>query len=138
MSREEAPSLDEKSLLDWGARIGAAARSENVKSTQLENLIASLDSLSGRESLLLTAAFALRQAERLGSGRNTAKLVSKAMLELYRRNAGKDEARKVLGFAKWVYEALREGIRGNLEQLTLEQVLGHLAGERIGPALRRS
>ncbi len=136
MSREGLLIFDEKSLLDWGARIGVAARSENVKSTQLENLIVSLDSLSGRESLLLTAAFALRQAERLGRGRNMARLVSRAMLELYEKGAGKDEARKVLGFAKWVCEALGREARINPEQLTLEQLLRHLVGERIGPTLR--
>ena len=121
--------IDEKLLLDWGARIGAAARSEGVKSAQLENLIASLDTVQGREALLATAAFALRQAQRLGSGRTTARLVNQALLELYEKGAGKEEARKMLGFAKWVYEALT-GFRGRPEQLTLDSLLRQLAGGR--------
>lgn len=136
MSKEGTSSFDEKFLLDWGTRIGAAARSENIRPAQLENLIASLDSFPGRESLLVVATFALRQAERLGTGRNTARLVSRAMLELYEMGAGKDDARKTLGFAKWVYEALTRGVRGNLEQLTLEQLLKHIVGERIESTLR--
>ncbi len=103
-----------------------AARSENVRPAQLENLIASLDSVSGREALLVTAAFALRQANRLGTGRTTARLVANALMELYEKGGGKDEARKLLGFAKWVYEA-NIPFRGRPEQLTLLQLLKQLA-----------
>jgi hypothetical protein len=120
--------IDEKLLLDWGARIGAAARSENLERTQIENIIASLDALQSREALLATAAFALRQAQRLHTGRTTARLISQALLDLYEKGAGKDEARKALGFAKWVYEALAAGFRGRPEQLTLESLLRQLAG----------
>ncbi|MEM4640852.1 MAG: hypothetical protein QXT93_13335, partial [Thermofilum sp.] len=81
--------VEEKLLLDWGARVGLAARLENVRSAQLENLIASLDSVESREALLATAAFALRQAERLGTGRTMARIVNQAMLDLYEKNAGK-------------------------------------------------
>jgi len=122
-------NIDEKLLLDWGARIGAAARGEGVRPAQLENLIASLDAVQGREALLATAAFSLRQAQRLGTGRTTARLVSQALLELYEKGGGKDEARKMLGFAKWVYEA-SPGFRGRPEQLTLESLLKQLAGGR--------
>jgi len=129
-SQEVAAKVDEKLLLDWGARIGAAARSEGVRPAQLENLIASLDVVQGeREALLVTAAFALRQAQRLGAGRTTARLVSQALLELYEKGYRKEEARKMLGFAKWVYEAV-PGFRGRPEQLTLESLLRQLAGGR--------
>jgi len=128
-SQEGAAKVEEKLLLDWGARIGAAARYEGIKSAQLENLIASLDVVQGKEALLVTAAYALRQAQRLGAGRMTARLVNQALLELYEKGCGKEEARKMLGFAKWVYEAV-PGFRGRLEQLTLESLLRQLAGGR--------
>ena len=116
--------IDEKILLDWGARIGAAARSEGVRVSQLENLIASLESFSeDKVSLLGTAAFALRQAERLRSGRKMAELVGKAMIELYEKRCGKNEARKILGFAKWVYEALGFHKVKDFENITLEKLL---------------
>ena len=119
-----AQCIDEKVLLDWGARIGAAAKSEGVKVSQLENLLASLDSFSDdKASLLGTAAFALRQAERLRSGRKMAKLVGKAMIELCEKGCGKNEARKILGFAKWVYEALGFHKVRDFENLTLEKLL---------------
>jgi len=121
-------NVDESFLLDWGARIGAAARNENVKAAQIENLIASLDAIEGRMALLATGAFALRQAQRLGSGRAMARLVAQAMLDLYEKGGGKEEAKKALGFAKWVYEALPMGFRGRLEQLTLSAILKQMAG----------
>ena len=123
----EATNLSnvEALILDWGARIGVTARNEGVRSAQLENLIASLDAVSGREALLVTAAYAVRQANRLGAGRNMARLVSQALLELYEKGGGKEEARKMLGFAKWVYEA-NIPFRGRPEQLTLKQLLEQL------------
>ncbi|MEM3944826.1 MAG: hypothetical protein QXJ59_12155 [Thermofilaceae archaeon] len=131
MSTPQKTVIDEKLLLDWGARIGLAARLENVRSAQLENLIASLDSVESREALLVAAAFALRQVERLHSGRMLARIVNQAMLDLYEKNAGKEDAKKMLGFAKWVYEALKtlstplRGLRP--EQVTLEELLRRLA-----------
>ena len=131
--QQKASGIEEKEklILDWGARIGAAARYEEMRAAQLENLIASLDAIQGREALLATAVFALRQAQRLGAGRTTARLVNQALLDLYEKGGGKDEARKMLSFAKWVYEALavaRPRVRA--EQLTLEELLKHLAGGR--------
>ncbi len=128
MSSKTPVKVDESLLLNWGTRIGVAARNEGVKAAQMEGLIASLDSIEGREALLVTAAFALRQAERLGTGRNMAKLVAQAMLEVYEARGGKEEARKLLGFAKWVYEALPRGIRGRPEQLTLSELLKQVIG----------
>jgi hypothetical protein len=114
-------------MLDWGARIGAAARRDNVKASQLENMIAAFESFTDpKASLLGVAAFALRQAERLGSGRTMARLVVRAMEELYNKGCSKEEGRKILGFAKWIFEALRE-YRGDVERLTIEQVLNEIA-----------
>ena len=119
----------EKLILDWGARIGVSAQIEGVRASQFENLIISLENFQGRETLLATAAFAQRQAQRLGVGRVTARLVSQALLELYEKGAGKEEARKMLGFAKWVFEARIPPPRGvRPEQLTLESLLRQLAG----------
>ncbi|MEM3944704.1 MAG: hypothetical protein QXJ21_09795 [Thermofilum sp.] len=128
MSTPQKNIVDEKLLLDWGARIGFAARQEGIRPSQLENLIASLDVVEGRVALLATAAFALRQAERLGTGRMTARIVNKAMLDLYEKNFGKEHARKMLGFAKWVYEALSSPVRElRPDQATLEELLRRLA-----------
>ncbi|ABL78684.1 hypothetical protein [Thermofilum pendens] len=126
-----APRLSEKEILDWGARIGVSARVENLKGSQIENLIASLDSFEGREALLVTAAFAQRQAQRLGTGRSTARLVTQALLDVYEKGGGKEEARKLLGFAKWVYEATA-GSRPHVrpEQVTLESLLKAMVGAR--------
>jgi hypothetical protein len=128
-SASSSQPIDELELLNWGTQIGVAARRENVRPAQLENLIASLDSVSGREALLATAIFALRQAQRLGVGRTTANLVSQALVGLYERGAGKDHARKMLGFAKWIYEA-NITCRDRIEQLTLLQLLKQCSQQR--------
>ncbi|MCC6015144.1 MAG: hypothetical protein LM564_05525 [Desulfurococcaceae archaeon] len=120
------PSWEEL-LLNWGARIGAAAFVDRVKASQVENIIAALDVIEGREALLLTALFAQRQARRLGMGENMARLVRQAMLELYDKSLSKEEARKVLGIAKWVFEALQGSgaqlRREQLDKLTLKELL---------------
>lgn len=117
--------IDELELLNWGTKIGIAALRDGVERAQLENLIASLDTVSGREALLATAAFALRQAQRGEKGyigRTTANYISRALLSLYEKGADKDHARKMLSFAKWIYEAdIR--YRDRIEQLTLLQLL---------------
>jgi hypothetical protein len=138
---DKAPhiTIDEYSLLEWGARIGAAARSDrDVERAQMENLIASLDAVEGREALLVVAAYAQRQAQRLKkdkkerSGRamaRMARLVTQAMLDLYERGGGKKEARVMLGFAKWVYEAFPENFvfRDAPEQLKLVDIIKQIA-----------
>jgi hypothetical protein len=120
------PSREEL-LLNWGARIGAAAFVDRVKASQIENIIATLDVAEGREALLLAALFAQRQAKRLRVGENMARLIRQAMLELYDKNLSKEEAREVLGIAKWVFEALQEsGVslrREQLDKLTLKDLL---------------
>jgi len=121
--------IDEKWLLNWGARIGAAARRDNIKGSQLENIIATLDSVEGREALLITAAYALRQAQRLKKGHAMARFIAQALRELYAKGGGKEEARKMLGFAKWVFEATQKvSIKGDLSKLGLEELLGQLVG----------
>ena len=116
-------------LLNWGARIGAAAYFDNVESSQLENIIATLDAIQGREALLLVAMFAQRQSKRLGPGRNLARVITEAMLNLYEKGLGKDEARIVLGTAKWVFDAFQGARKPRLEdlgKLTLKDVLSYL------------
>lgn len=142
-SQGQKEEVIEQLILDWGARIGAAAYRENVAPTQLENLITSLDAVSGRDALLVTATFALRQASRRGRGGEqegeqrqglgpmTARLVSRALLELYDKGGGKKEALKLLDFAKWVYGALQtSNFSGRPEQITLYDLLKQLTGRR--------
>jgi hypothetical protein len=62
-------------------------------------------------------------------GRTTANLVSQALVDLYARGAGKDHARKLLGFAKWIYEA-NIPYRDRIEQLTLLQLLKQYSQQR--------
>ena len=122
-----SPQSVEELLLNWGARIGAAAFLDGVRASQLENILATLDVFEGREALLLTALFAQRQARRLRSGESMARVVRQAMLDLYEKNLSKREAREMLGVAKWVYEALQgSGVtlaRGQLDKLTLHELL---------------
>ena len=100
-------SIDDNFLLDWGARVGIQARLERLAKTQVEGLISSLEYISDKRAcLLLTAAFAHRQAERLGKGARTARLLNTALSEIHKRGGGREEARRLLGIAKWVFETV--------------------------------
>ncbi len=81
------------------------------------NVIASLDSVSGREALLATAAYALRQAQRGKLGRDTAELIKQALVDLYEKGADKEHAKKMLEFAKWIFEAKIFYDYANIERL---------------------
>jgi serine phosphatase RsbU (regulator of sigma subunit) len=119
--------MEEKDLLDWGARIGAIAKAEEVEKHQLETLMASLESTrDNRECLLLTAAFAHRQSNRMEKrageerpllGSRTAEQVCNALRELYQKGGTREDARKVLGIAKWVHEAAKRLPQGRLREV---------------------
>ncbi len=117
--------IEESELLDWGVRIGTQACLDNVEKHQLENLIASLEStVDEKYSFWVTAVFALRQATRQSRGRplispSTADLVFSAMNELSKKSANREQARKMLGFAKWVYE-----ISNNIKKEALKSLKG--------------
>jgi len=99
----------EKILLDHAARIGSLAKAENVPPNQLEQIIASLENSQDREnSVLICAAFAKRQANRLERGNKTALAIVEAMKEILAGKGGKEEARKLLGLAKWIKESLED------------------------------
>jgi len=115
-------------VLDKAARIGVQARFEGLERSQIENILSSLDLIEDeRKSLLVTALFAERQAERLGRGRYTARLINEALTELYARGMGRDQARQLLGLAKWVYEAIGDRrlqiTAKEIESLTLDKLL---------------
>lgn len=116
----------EKIILDYAARIGSFAKVEGVASSQLEQIIASLENSKDRRyALLYCAAFAKRQASRLGRGNRMAYEIVEAMKELYEKNLGKEEARKLLGLTKWVRESLEDvrvpfqGVKDYQEYLNL-------------------
>jgi len=79
-----------------------------MSKSQFENLITLLDATTGREALLVTAAYALRQAQRQEIGRITAMLIKQALMDLYEKGIDKKFVRKMLDFAKWVYEAIED------------------------------
>jgi hypothetical protein len=112
-------------LLDWGAKIGASARSEGTPPAFFVHTITALDEFrEDGAALEFAATAALRFAQRWYCAFNTARLVTQAVLDIHERGGGKEEARKALGFAKWVYEALPRAIRARRpDQLTLLDVL---------------
>lgn len=118
----------EPDILDLAARIGVQAKYDRMERSQIENILSSLDLIGDeRKSLLVTALFAERQAERLKKGRNTAKLINESLSRLYASGKDRNHARQLLGLAKWVYEAI-EGKRlpidpRDIRNLTFERLL---------------
>lgn len=96
-------------ILNYAAKIGIQAKLDNLRKNQIEQIIASLENIEDEKlSLLVTASFAYRQANRLGTGSGTANQIAQAMQELYSRNYGRALARKTLGLAKWVFESVEQ------------------------------
>jgi hypothetical protein len=113
--------MEEKLLLDWGTQIGVIAQAEDVEKHQLETLIASLESIrDARECLLLTAAFAKKQHMRELLGNSTATKVIEVLQELYKRG-NREDARKMFGVAKWVYEASEDKKKELLRDILLKE-----------------
>jgi len=118
--------LEPSTLLDYATRIGVQARLDGIAKTQVESLLASLDFIEDPKlSLLLTSAYAHRQAARLGRGHNTARIVNELMDRMYKGGEGKEKARFALGLAKWIYE-IAENYRLpriDIDTLTFEKFL---------------
>jgi len=125
-------------LLNFGTQIGATARAEGVEKHQLEILLASLESIRDeRMCLLLTAAFAERQSKRKREsqrellGPKTAGNVVNALKELYQKGATRKEARKMLGIAKWIYEASEGKNRESLQKVkSIEDFVNLISARR--------
>lgn len=118
----------EPNIFDLAARIGVQAKYEGVDKSQIENILSSLDLVEDeRKSLLVTALFAERQAARLGRGRETARLINNSLTQLYASGKKKNQARQLLGLAKWVYEAASERrlpiSPRDIKNLTFEKLL---------------
>jgi len=110
--------VEEELLLNFGTQIGVIAKVDGVQKHQLESLLASLESIrDDRKCLLLTAAFAERQFQRGLLGSQTARKVVGALKELYQKGATRKEARKMLGIAKWIYEASEGKNRESLQKV---------------------
>lgn len=102
--------ISDEEAINIATRIGVQARFEGLTKAQFENLLSSLDVVKDpKASLLVTAAYAHRQAARLGRGRRTATLISEALRKIYQEGE-KEDARKLLGLAKWIFEIV-ENVR---------------------------
>ncbi|MEM1554576.1 MAG: hypothetical protein QXJ72_06820 [Thermoproteota archaeon] len=123
--------IDINELLNYATRIGVQAKLDGLAKAQLEGLLASLNMIDDpKASLLLTSTYAHRQAERLGRGRNTARIVNEAMRWLSSRGGDREWARMLLRFAKWVFECIENVYlpKLDLNKLTLEDFLKTLRG----------
>ncbi|MEM4618790.1 MAG: hypothetical protein QW607_01095 [Desulfurococcaceae archaeon] len=100
-------TITERDILDLAAKIAVRARLDlKIDKSQIENLIASLEGASDSEnSPIITAIYAYRQAGRNEIEYETAKLISETMCKLYSLHYKKDDARRLLVLAKWIYES---------------------------------
>lgn len=120
--------MREEEILDFATKIGIQAKFDGITKAQFEGILASLELIKDpKASLLATAAFTHRQAVRLG-GHATAKLINEAMNRLYNSGCSRENARKLLGFAKWIFEIVekvkKEQLpRINVKTLTFRQFL---------------
>lgn len=123
--------ITEEEILNLAARIAVQAKIDGVKKSQIENLLTSVEiSSDPKISPNIVALYAYRQAERNEIGRGTAVLISEAMSRLSEAGGGREEARKLLGFMKWIYESLGERRipRVTVKELKFQDVLKILKG----------
>jgi len=77
----------------------------------------------------LTAAFAKKQSGRGLVGNQTTTKVIDALGELYKIGGNREDARKMFGVAKWVYEASKEKkeLLRKMEVRSIEEFVGLLS-----------
>lgn len=100
-----------KDLTELGVRLGVRFRVDGVESAQVNKLLELLNAeRDERLALVLVSLFSYRQASRSRGYMKitTAREISNAMGEILasKKSELRAEARRVLGVAKWVYEAL--------------------------------
>ncbi|MCS7146530.1 MAG: hypothetical protein NZ938_07635 [Aigarchaeota archaeon] len=97
-------------LIKLGVKIGANLKADNVEAAQVNKLLELLNSEEDeRTAVALVAIFAHRQANRGYMRQGSAREISMAMRQILAMGDGnklKENARRVLGTAKWVYESL--------------------------------
>ena len=127
--------VEERLILDYAARIGVQAKLDGMKRTHFEGILASLEAIEDeRSSILVTATFAHRQAERLGRGSRTASLISEALRKIHSLKGGREDARRLLGLARWVFESIEHvGFPRvpDIRKLTLERFIEELEKVRL-------
>jgi len=130
--------MNEQEILNLGAKIGHALHIDNVKLAQVNKLLEILESEKDpKTAITILILYAFRQKSRKPGeasyiGPRAVQEISNAMLGLLNQNPkNKDEARKILGVAKWVYEALKEYRRGVPQSISdIRTLLDFLAGGR--------
>lgn len=96
-------------FLDKASKIAVQAKLDGLTKTQIENISASLYMIEDeRDCLLFTQLFSQRQAARLRRGHNFAKLVNEAINEIYSKGGKREDATKLLGLVKWIYESIED------------------------------
>ncbi|MEM2056718.1 MAG: hypothetical protein QXO76_00480 [Thermoproteota archaeon] len=98
-----------RDITELGVKLGVRFRVDGVQPSQINKLLELLNAESDeRLALVLVSLFSHRQASRGYMKQSSAREVSNAMQEVLvsRKSDLRSEARRVLGIAKWVYEAL--------------------------------
>jgi len=102
--------VNEQEILNLGAKIGLALHTDSVKPAQVNKLLEILESEKDvKTAIILLTIFVQRQKSRGYLRDRSAREITNAMLNLINSNPdSKDEARKILGIAKWIHEALEK------------------------------
>lgn len=96
-------------FLDKASKIAVQAKLEGLTKTQIENISTSLYMVENeRDCLLITQLYSQRQAARLRKGYNFAKLVNEILNEIYIKGGKREDASKLLGLVKWIYESIED------------------------------
>lgn len=133
-------SITEEEMLDLAARIAVQARLDKVDRSQIENLLASVEIASDpKNSPWIVALHAYKQAGRGEKimGSKTASLIYEAMRRLSETGGNKEDARKLLGLVKWIYESFGREEKEESEAKELGKKKGKGISERLKEELKK-
>ena len=118
MSKSIQKISDER-MLDIAAKAASIAKGNKVSKTQINKLLSILETVGDeRSSLLILIAYINRQVSRRrerrdrerrdkeGIDKQTGRILSSFLLEMYNNNMTRKDARKFLGMLKWLFESI--------------------------------
>jgi len=107
MSKSTQKISDER-MLDVAARAASIAKKNGiVDKTQVSKLLSVLETVGDdRSCLLILSAYIYRQVNKREIDRDTSKVLSSFLIEMYNNNMSRRDARKFLGMFKWLFESI--------------------------------
>ena len=100
--------ISDEQMLDVAAKAASMARKNRVvDKSQVSKLLSVLETVGDERScLLILSAYIYRQVSKREIDKDTSRILSSFLLEMYNKNMSRRDARKFLGMFKWLFESI--------------------------------